>query len=50
MRWLPRIELMGVGTIVGECKPQSCEAHGVVLQFSWLGLVLEFVMALERGR
>lgn len=51
MRLVPKVSFMGVGTMIGtKCTPDVAEAHGVVLQLAWLGLVLEFVMAVERCR
>jgi hypothetical protein len=46
IRWLPRIALMHACTMVGE----DGEGNGLVLQFAWLGLVVEFLVAIEAGR
>lgn len=50
-RLVPKVSIMGVGTMIGtECTPDVAEARGIVLQLAWLGLVPEFVVAVERGR
>lgn len=51
MRWIPSIRVMGVGTMAGDRDDIFVkQADGLVLQLAWLGLVVEFVIAVEGWR